>query len=384
MGNIIKQNETNQFSNLILQKVIFIQKFWRRKKVKNKAYKKQSMTSSIEGVEISNLDQKTLTTSQLQETEKRLGPFSVFSNNIVSNKNLIYKQILYHNNTIYLGTLNSKTLKKEGRGILYGEDQSKYIGEFQNDLPNGIGRLLFNDGSYYEGMLKDGKQNGYGKYEFENYIYIGNWVNDMREGKGEEQFKDGSFFKGNFHLDQKKGLGILIYPNGKSIEGYFNSENTINGICRMKFEDNSKVSLGLWEQGVMKGINLFYWDNNQKYIGEYVNFVKNGFGIFCWEDHSIYVGYWINGKQHGYGFMRELTEEDENENLLNNGNLYEWRYGIEINKIGENSDKYYHIFHEIKEKVEKIKEFCKNNFQIESILDKQFNQKIINYRFFEK
>lgn len=40
MNNIIKQIETRKFSILILQKVIYIQKFWRRKKLKNKHIKK--------------------------------------------------------------------------------------------------------------------------------------------------------------------------------------------------------------------------------------------------------------------------------------------------------------------------------------------------------
>ena len=185
MGNYESKNDNKENSELALKKVKLIQRIWRvYQHNKSKIKTIDDISKSISGIEIANLDPETLTTKSVIETEKRLGPFSILPNNAQADKNLIYKQIIYYNNTVYQGTLNQLTYQKEGIGTLYEEDQSKYIGEFKNDKFNGIGRLLFNDGSYYEGMFKDGKQNGYGNYEYDNYTYIGNWVNDLKEGKG--------------------------------------------------------------------------------------------------------------------------------------------------------------------------------------------------------
>ena len=379
MGNYESKNENKEHAEIALKKIKLIQRIWRLyQHNKSKIKKTEDISKSILGIEIANLDPETLTTKSVIETEKRLGPFSILPNNSHADKELIYKQIIYHNNTVYQGTLNQLTFQKEGIGTLYEEDQSKYIGEFKNDKFNGIGRLLFSDGSYYEGMFKDGKQNGYGKYEYDNYTYIGNWVNDLKEGKGEEQFKDGTLFKGNFQKDQKNGLGHLIYPNGKSIEGYFHCDDEISGLVRMITEDNEKVSIGQWRNGVMNGVNLFHWNNNQKYIGEYKNFVKNGFGIFYWNDNSIYQGYWINGKQHGFGILMESIEDSKWDI-----GLYEWRYGMEINKIIENSEKYNIIKREIQNQVNKLNIFCKEHFSIDGIQDELFYDKIMNYSFKE-
>ena len=375
MGNL-RNNEKKV--DIPLNKVLLIQKIWRQKRkikklfIKNKITLTTSSNNSLPGMEIEYFDPTSLLSPESQKTENFLGEFSLLKNKnikILENSNLINVKRLYNNNTIYVGTLNKISFLKEGIGTLYNINEgSKFIGEFLNDKFNGLGRIIFNDGSYYEGVFENNFQNGFGKFEYENYSYIGNWLNNKKNGFGEENFNDGSYYKGYFINDFKKGYGIFKYVNGKIIEGFFNKENKVNGITKMKFEDEGKFSIGLWENGIMNGINFYFWNNNQKYFGEYINFIKNGFGIFFYDDKTIYEGFWINGKQHGFGIIKDL----DNENNMLNYNLYLFRFGKEITQIKDSDFLFNEKCQIIQNKVLEIKNFSKKYFNIENIFSSQF------------
>lgn len=68
---------------------------------------------------------------------------------------------------------------KEGRGIETRlDDGSIYEGEFQNNLPNGYGRLISPQGTVYEGEWVDGKKEGHGRFDVldQKIVYNGDWV----------------------------------------------------------------------------------------------------------------------------------------------------------------------------------------------------------------
>ena len=387
MGNeSIKINDNNY--EIPLNKIILIQKAWRKKRkikkliLKNKITITTSSNNSLPGMEIENFDADCLITKEAKETENKIGEFTLLNKKkekFNNDKNYIKIKRLYNNNTIYIGTINKKNLLKEGFGILFNiNEASKYTGEFYNDQFNGIGRFLFNDGSYYEGMFENGLQKGYGKYEYENYSYIGNWINNKKNGFGEENFPDNSNFKGYFIDDHKEGIGIFKYPNcNKSIEGNFNKNNEINGICRMISIEEEKISIGIWEKGKMNGLNIFIWGKENKiFFGEYKNFIKNGFGVYFFEEQYLYMGFWINGYQHGYGIIKDL--------INNNKNLYFFRYGKEISEIKENDDKYNDYNNLIENKNKEFEQYIKNQFNIDGILDKKIKEKIEIYNFINK
>jgi len=56
--------------------------------------------------------------------------------------------------------------------------KSKYVGEFQNTLPNGQGTMIYWDNSKYVGEWKDGKPHGQGTYDLTNgQRHEGEWKN---------------------------------------------------------------------------------------------------------------------------------------------------------------------------------------------------------------
>ena len=52
--------------------------------------------------------------------------------------------------------------EKNGIGLLILNNGTRYEGEFKNDKKNGDGELIFSDSAKYKGSFKDGFFNGYG------------------------------------------------------------------------------------------------------------------------------------------------------------------------------------------------------------------------------
>jgi hypothetical protein len=99
-----------------------------------------------------------------------------------------------------------------------------YDGEWNNGLPNGFGRLIYDDGSVYEGCFENGcaeckdalfvknngtfykgevkgsKANGFGTLHTEKFYYKGHWLNDLPHGEGQEVYMRGQLphYEGNF------------------------------------------------------------------------------------------------------------------------------------------------------------------------------------------
>jgi hypothetical protein len=60
--------------------------------------------------------------------------------------------------------LASNSNIKDGVGVMFWPDGTKYEGDFLNNHPQGYGRKIFANGEYYEGYFQDGKANGHGTF----------------------------------------------------------------------------------------------------------------------------------------------------------------------------------------------------------------------------
>ena len=59
------------------------------------------------------------------------------------------------------------------------ENNSKYVGQWANDMPNGLGKLEENNGNYYEGTWVNGQANGKGKIiQANGEVFEGMFSND--------------------------------------------------------------------------------------------------------------------------------------------------------------------------------------------------------------
>ena len=106
----------------------------------------------------------------------------------------------------------------EGKGKFVHENGEYYIGEFQNGLRNGKGTIYYKDGKiYYEGDFVNGNGEGNGKIIYEDgSYYIGQFKND-EEGQGKSFNEDGSYFIGQFKNGYRFGEGKKYDKEGKFI-----------------------------------------------------------------------------------------------------------------------------------------------------------------------
>ena len=153
----------------------------------------------------------------------------------------------------YKGVLNSQN-QPHGRGRMMYLDGSVFEGFFCNGLRHGRGRMRFANGNEYSGQYFNNVREGYGEFFYADTkeSYIGYWKNDLREGKGEYRFKDGSIFRGAFKRNVQHGVGRkmcrkMVYKgswnNGKK-HGVFKFKHIESGrITLVKFVDDRRVSV---------------------------------------------------------------------------------------------------------------------------------------------
>ncbi|KAL9641976.1 hypothetical protein ABK040_004033 [Willaertia magna] len=113
-------------------------------------------------------------------------------------------------------------LEKTKEGELYNVKlNSKYFGGFSQDLKEGFGVEIFDNGMRYYGAYKNGEFHGLGTL----------------------QYNDGTFFHGEFKKGIKKGKGKLFLPNGDVIEGTFSDEKMDNAIYKKGNTNNVELTL---------------------------------------------------------------------------------------------------------------------------------------------
>ena len=54
--------------------------------------------------------------------------------------------------------------------------------------------------------------------------YEGVWQGGLKHGRGKYTWKSGIIFEGQFWLDKREGEGVLYYPNGSRLEGYWRND----------------------------------------------------------------------------------------------------------------------------------------------------------------
>jgi hypothetical protein len=119
------------------------------------------------------------------------------------------------------------------------------------------GRMFFTGKSWYEGGIKNGLQDGQGKYyDNDKLVYSGG-------------YKDGDF----------EGQGVLFFESGA-------------------------VYKGQMKAGFPHGYGKYYWPKGDRYEGDMVNGKMEGQGTYYWQNGDTYIGGWKAGKQNGQGVIR--------------------------------------------------------------------------------
>ena len=231
--------------------------------------------------------------------------------NLITKKHIKYKYYGYLKKSKEFPNKNIKS----GFGITKYVDGSVLTGNFLNNKANGI--CLYQDkmNGDFIGEYEDDIPNGFGIYKNEGKITYGYFHENYLEEIGFEEADDNTKYFGEYKQSEKSGIGKFIFNDGTIYEGEWEN-NSINGYGIISYPDN-KVYMGHLDEGIMEGYGEFFWkttpDCLKRYIGEYHNDKREGFGVFIWTVTPMieaYVGFWKEGKMDGLGI------KIENENYM--------------------------------------------------------------------
>ena len=149
----------------------------------------------------------------------------------------------------------------------------QYVGQIENNKPNGWGKLTHPSGYIYEGQFKNGKAHGKGSFSYKG---LKKGIGEFKTNKpwnvteyDNESKIVGTYLNGVFKAKEKK-IGILFTRKEKEIWIWFeDSEEPYNG----QYD-------GEIENGKPDGHGKLTMINGTKYIGEFKNGAWNGQGIF--------------------------------------------------------------------------------------------------------
>ena len=224
------------------------------------------------------------------------------------NKFWEYKSKDIEKSGVYFGQFDGPG-HREGKGRMIWNDGSVYNGQWKADKASGWGYLILSSGDYYIGRWRNDLAHGEGRYHHaDGSEYVGNWLDDKQNGIGTETWPDGSVYKGSYKDSKKHGAGEFTWGDGSMYNGHFN-ENRLEGKGVYKWADGRKYD-GDWVNNHMHGKGIFTWPDGRLYDGEFKNDKKDGEGKFYWDPSKTrsFEGNWSDGKQNGPGIYREGNE----------------------------------------------------------------------------
>ncbi|KAJ6658846.1 hypothetical protein lerEdw1_019769 [Lerista edwardsae] len=174
---------------------------------------------------------------------------------------------------------------------VYPNSFFQYEGEWKEGKKHGYGKLLFKDGSYYEGEFVDGEimGNGLRYWASTGNTYSGQFFFGELHGHGVIQYKDSGKYEGGFAYGIREGHGLLTDKDGQTYEGCFH-KNKRHGVGKMIFK------------------------NGDEYEGDWILDQRQGHGVLHCADGTVYEGPGVRepvaepdserSPKHGFGVLR--------------------------------------------------------------------------------
>ncbi|KAH7352138.1 hypothetical protein KP509_19G031600 [Ceratopteris richardii] len=124
-----------------------------------------------------------------------------------------------------------------------------YRGRCNGGLPEGKGRLSYEDGSFYYGFWKRGKRAGFGSFYYANGdVFQGYWRDDQKHGKGWFYFHSGDRLYADFWKGKANGEGRYYSAKGDVFFGHF-KESWRHGEA-LSIESGARWS-EVWDHGIL-------------------------------------------------------------------------------------------------------------------------------------
>jgi hypothetical protein len=194
----------------------------------------------------------------------------------------------------------------------------KYIGSFKDGNKEGYGKIIFDDGKYFEGLFKNNSANGVGYMEYsDGEIYVGEFKNNLADGFGTVYYSNGNIFTGSFSKDKEDGIGVIMEKDNRSygikVEYKADGYTMIHGQIKLTSDLNTHMVYRIVDKEnyrfygmIDKYSNLvsgiYHYENHDKFdtfIGNFSEDFKNG--ILILKNKDIYIGFFENDELTGKG-----------------------------------------------------------------------------------
>ena len=108
----------------------------------------------------------------------------------------------------------------DGVHVVTLDDGSRYEGEIKNDRRNGHGVMTWVNGDRYDGEWKDGERTGRGVITWASGSrYDGEWKDDRANGHGVMTWASGDEYDGEWKDDERTGRGVMVLASGDGCDG---------------------------------------------------------------------------------------------------------------------------------------------------------------------
>ena len=233
---------------------------------------------------------------------------------IWNNNEINLCKISFYDKTIFFG--ETKNFLKEGYGEEIKLNTNEIFKGFYKNNSYIYGKYRFKNGSAYNGQFLNNMMNGYGRMLYDNGSYEGYFKNSKKHGIGRFIYKNGDVYEGYYFDDLRDGFGIMKYINGNIYTGTFRKERKSGiGILKNMIEDMTYS--GEFDMNVMQGWATIF-KNNIKYEGQIVNENFEGYGIYQ-DGECLYIGEFRNNIFHGFGKIIYYAKGEVFEGMFKNG-----------------------------------------------------------------
>ena len=166
------------------------------------------------------------------------------------------------------------------------------------------GKILFQSGNLYRGGIIDimtchGKGTmSYKTNGIHTHLYFGDWNNNLKQGMGKMKYNDGSYFIGEWYADRRVS-GKISFLNGDEFDGEWVNDRPMFGTFKTNNGMQMKGTFG--ELGVLTdGECSIVYPNGDTYRGSVLENKKHGAGTLV-STSGMYQGDWLNDMKHGKG-----------------------------------------------------------------------------------
>lgn len=193
-------------------------------------------------------------------------------------------------------TGNSKSFRPNGAML--------YIGQYDKNEFHGSGISYFEDGETYQGSVKNSLKDGYGVFtklegvvwdgDFTQGSFIGQWEKQIPEGLGAHNWVLGAKYVGGWKDKKRNFKGTLTWPNGKVYHGDW-KDDLRHGEGSLSYEDGTEYK-GQFTEDKITGIGELKLADGTSYVGSFENNTFHGKGTWIDVEGSTFQGNWIQGE----------------------------------------------------------------------------------------